>query len=272
MTTTKDYLGKQAGATVLDLYQDCGAVRIRTDPIAKYPAVRLSTDADTGAAAEAVRTTRINEDAQGLHVSVKGGTTGGMVVTGNGVVSSGYGSIVVGGRGIVVQGNSFSAVSTGGGRTIVNGVDITDQVNMHQGGQVLTEIVLCYGSSLVLNGSADIEVEGPVHSVDATIGSGSLHVPGSMDEADIEASSGSVRLGSVRSRMDIRVSSGSVRVKSYEGGSGRVSASSGSFQVACSSASSGKLRASVSSGSGLITGARHLDVKRSVSSGSLRVS
>lgn len=264
--TTQNYLAKQAGATTLDLYQDGGKVRITANPLAKYADVRISTKAEKGPVAHAVEKASITEDAKGLHVSVKGGG-GGVTITGNGVTVTGNGNIVVGGR------NSYSSFSTGGGSVFINGVDVSKLAGQQaDSGEVLTEVVLSYGSSLILNGNADIEVQGPIHALDAVVSSGSLRVPHTMDIADVQVSSGSVRLGTVAQQMDIQVSSGSAEVAAYSGRSGRLSASSGSFHVRCAPGSSGSLKVSVSSGSGHVTGSGHLDVKRSVSSGSLHIS
>jgi hypothetical protein len=221
---TRTYTSTATGPLTLDLRQNSGEIAITVDPVAKHAHVTVSTEATDGEVAKAVQQATFTESGSRLKVNVP--------ITGGG-----------GGNSVVITGNNFSSISTGGGRVIINGVDVT----------------------------AEATINGTLKSLDYTGSSGNLTAQ-SVGDLDLGLSSGRASIRGVTGRLNAVLSSGSLHISAYAGHDAQVVVSSGSAKVNATPKSSGRFSITVSSGSAHVVGASHLDVRKRKSSGSIHVS
>lgn len=251
---TRAFTSTIPGPLTLDLRQNSGEIAITVDRTAKHAHVKVSTKATEGAAAEAVEQAEFTESGSRLkvHVPIKGGRGGGVVITGGS--------------------NSYVSMGSVSGRVIINGVDVTAAVNAGSGGTVRTEVTIPPDCDVLLDSkAADARIDGGVKSLDYTGSSGNLRAE-RVGDLDLGLSSGNANISAVTGRLNAVISSGKLRVGAYAGSDGQVVVSSGSADINATSASSGRFSMAVSSGSAHLTGAGHLDVRKRKSSGSIHVS
>lgn len=241
------------GPAVLKLTQPDGRIVVTISDKITQPTAFVRTKAKTGKAAEAVRNVEYDQIGQVLAIKIPtSGSGGGSLYMSNGSMT------VIGGR--------F------GGQVIINGVDVTSQIQGQQAAnEVETIITLPKGSWVDLDiESAEATVRGEVENLRINGSSGSVSAE-TVGDLMVDMSSGSVRVGKVTTELDASLSSGYLKVSEYSGSRGKVRLSSGSALITASPRSSGPFDIRVSSGSATLWGSGNLNVTKKVSSGSVRL-
>jgi len=264
MATDRSYTAQHTGPIVLDLRQDTGVVVLSVNPTAQHATATITTSADEGVSADSVNDAKITENGGQLNIAVKtpGGSSGSINIVGGDINFSG-------------SNYNFSSVSmSGGGRIIVNGVDVTAAVNA--GAKTITTItttvILPADSEVLLSTkSAEVTVNGELKALDVSNKSGSL-TAGTIGDLDADMTSGSLRVGEITGRLNVNMTSGNLGISAYSGTEARINMTSGNASINATPASRGRFSFGMTSGNGRITGTSHLNVRRNVTSGSLHVS
>ena len=241
------------GPAVLKLSQPDGEVFITVSDKVTQPTAFVRTKAKSGKAYKAVQNVDYDQRGQQLMIRVPKSkeNSGGAVFIG-----SGGGSMVITG-GV-------------GGKVIINGRDVTAELNKDDPG-VQTFITLPKGSWVELDTqSADATVDGFVENLRYHGASGDLRAS-EVQDLTVDATSGDVHVRKVTGTLDAAMTSGSLKLSEYAGSSAKVRLSSGAANISASPKSSGSFDISVTSGSAVVYGARHLNVTQKVSTGFLRV-
>ncbi|MFJ6384677.1 hypothetical protein ACIQI7_32305 [Kitasatospora sp. NPDC092039] len=259
-----------AGPAVLDLTQHTGRITIRVDHAVAQACIAVSTTAETGPVADAVRTTGIEQNGRRITVAVPE-VPGLSLSTGTTVISGGDINIS-GGRisGGLDGFNFFGGVS---GRVVINGVDVTETVD---GGtapaEIETAVTLPPNSWVRLTThSATTRAMGPLECLDYSGTSGNLSADEVGDLA-LTLTSGRATIARVTHRLTATLTSGNLGVHAYDGSDARLTLTSGHAQVAATPTSRGRFSVGLTSGHATLTGTRHLDISRRVTSGYLSVS
>jgi len=256
MATDRSYTAQHTGPIVLDLRQDTGVVVLSVNPTAQHATATITTSADEGVSADSVNDAKITENGGQLNIAVKtpGGSSGSINIVGGDINFSG-------------SNYNFSSVSmSGGGRIIVNGVDVTAAVNA--GAKTITTItttvILPADSEVLLSTkSAEVTVNGELKALD---------VSNTIGDLDADMTSGSLRVGEITGRLNVNMTSGNLGISAYSGTEARINMTSGNASINATPASRGRFSFGMTSGNGRITGTSHLNVRRNVTSGSLHVS
>ncbi|MGW7445006.1 DUF4097 family beta strand repeat-containing protein [Kitasatospora sp. NPDC054795] len=249
-----------AGPAVLDLTQHSGRITVRVDRTATQAGITVSTTAESGPVAEAVRNTGIEQTGQRITVTVP--EVPGMAISGGDINISG-GRFTMGGI------NFVGGVS---GRVVINGVDVTQAVN---GGtppaEIETTIVLPPNSwARLTTHTATTRATGPLESLDYSGTSGILSADEVGDLA-VNLTSGRATVARVTRKLNAVLTSGNFGVHAYDGGDARLTLTSGNAHIAATPVSRGRFSIGLTSGNATLTGTRHLDVSRRVTSGYLSV-
>lgn len=151
------------------------------------------------------------------------------------VISGGnFGSTVIQSGGPIIM---------GGGRVVVNGVDVTDMVNGPDAGPVKLTVRLPAGSSLDVDVRAgSIRCCGPLDSVTAETAAADVEVE-QAGGLDAHSSSGDIRVGRLAGPAQVSASSGDIVIHEAAGAV-TANASSGDITIHCTAAVSVSARTS----------------------------
>ncbi|MFE4356141.1 hypothetical protein [Kitasatospora sp. NPDC056800] len=265
MTTTRTHTAP-AGPAGLDLTQHSGRITIRVDRAATQAGITVSTAAESGPVAEAVRNTGIEQVGQRITVTVPevpglSSSTGGTIISGGDINISG-------GRVGGMDGfNFYGGIS---GRVIINGVDVTQAVNGGTPAEIETTVTLPPTSWVRLTTrTATTQATGPLEALDYS-GSGTLSAD-EVGDLTVDLTSGRATVARVTRKLTAVLTSGHLGVHAYDGDDARLTLTSGHAHIAATPASRGRLSVGLTSGHATLTGTRHLDVSRRVTSGYLSV-
>ncbi|MFD9880566.1 hypothetical protein ACFWZT_03745 [Streptomyces alboflavus] len=259
------------GPIALDLTMHTGTIHLAVDPALKQARVELTTDADAGPSADAVRDADVSLTGQNLTVRVPdtaSGTAGSTTVSFNGSTMT-----FSGGSGVRISGGNVHISGHGGGKVFVNGREVTAD---GPAGHALTPVTLTAylpaGSvALVSTHSAMTVVTGELARLDFDATSASLTAE-RIGDLDATITSGKVLVSDVTGSLAANVTSGYLAVGAYSGHDARLNLTSGQARMAATSKASGRMAVGVTSGQAYITGAAHLNVRRRATSGYVQVS
>ncbi|MFD9861267.1 DUF4097 family beta strand repeat-containing protein [Streptomyces alboflavus] len=259
------------GPIALDLTMHTGTIHLAVDPVLKQARVELTTDADAGPSADAIRDTDVSLAGQNLTVRVSdtaGGAAGSTTVSVNGSTVT-----FSGGRGVRIDGGNIHVSGHGGGKVFINGREVTPD---GPAGPALTPITLtaylpAESVALVSTHSAKTVVTGELARLDFDATSGNLTAE-RIGELDATVTSGKVLVSDVTGSLTANVTSGYFAVGAYSGHDARLTLTSGQARMAATSKASGRMSVGVTSGQAYITGAAHLNVRRRATSGYVQVS
>lgn len=259
------------GPIALDLTMHTGTIHLAVDPALKQARVELTTDAESGPSADAIRNTDVSLTGQNLAVRVPDtadATAGSTTVGVNGSTMT-----FSGGSGVRINGGNVYVSGHGRGKVFVNGREVTAD---GPAGPALTPVTLTAylpaGSvAMVSTHSAMTVVTGELARLEYDATSGNLTAD-RIGDLDATVTSGKVLVSDVTCSLAASVTSGYFSVGAYSGHDARLSLTSGQARMAATSKSSGRMAVGVTSGQAYITGAAHLNVRRRSTSGYVQVS
>jgi DUF4097 and DUF4098 domain-containing protein YvlB len=220
VSTTRTVQAAQAGP--VDLTAELGPIDldVTVDPDVEYGHVTVTTDADTGPAADLVNSAVIEAQGRSLRVGLPrgsgtvnnvihgsvvqvSGVRGGVnIVSGRDVTIGGM-NIQVGNGGVLIDGDGYS-VFQGGGRTTV-------------GPRVSVSAVLPAGSNVrFASASGDLRTSGELGHVNVSTAAGDVWID-PVRTAEVSTAAGDVRIGHVAGSARIRTATGDVEVFGADG-------------------------------------------------------
>lgn len=259
------------GPIALDLMMHNGTIHLAVDPTLKQARVELTTDAESGPSADAIRDTDVSLTGQNLTVRVPdtvGGMAGSTTVSVNGNTMT-----FSGGNGVQINGGNIHVSGHGRGKVFINGRQVTAD---GPAGPTLTPITLtaylpARSVALISTHTAMTVVTGELARLDFDATSASLTAE-RIGELDATITSGKVLVSDVTGSLTANVTSGYFGVGAYSGHDARLNLTSGQARMAATSKASGRLSVGITSGQAYITGAAHLNVRRRATSGYVQVS
>ncbi|WP_433894831.1 DUF4097 family beta strand repeat-containing protein [Streptomyces sp. CA-111067] len=252
--TTKTYTATHSSSRWADITSPAGTVNVTVDPALQYAQITISTSAESGPYADAVRDTTIREtpgrqqDVIAVEVPEVPGQTmrmGGAVFTGAnfGVVNTGTingtvisnGDLYMGGHRIVSNGRVVAQAGT-----VVSGPAADNHITV--------DVRLPRDSSLRLTTtSADLAVNGALTVLTAESVSGDINAR-AVHTLDVQTTSGDVTVDWVQARLDARSVSGDVLIGAYSGSDFRANSTSGDITVSATPDAVDRLEATTVSG------------------------
>ncbi|MFI9588270.1 hypothetical protein ACIHCQ_42295 [Streptomyces sp. NPDC052236] len=212
-----------------------GIVRVTVDQAAAVATAVVRTDDATGAAADAVRDSRISRDGNRLTVvvpDVQGAGGGGFTQT---VTRSG-------GR-ITVSQNFGTVTGSVTGVTIVNGRVITGGGNTAVSSGIEVLITLPAGSGVQMTSyNADLEITGLLAALDLDTHNGNVRA-GILGRVKVRGHNGDNDIAAVQEWADIETHNGNTYVRSYGGGAARLITHNGNVELSAARSASGRIEA-----------------------------
>ncbi|MET8704315.1 DUF4097 family beta strand repeat-containing protein [Kitasatospora sp. NPDC004723] len=243
----------------LDLDLPTGLARVTVDPAATVATVTISTADDEGPAADAVRATRHQENADQLTVTVPAVQGGDVMITGENIVIQHIGRVVAGTTitGMVVKGN---------GNVVIGGSVRTGRSTS----PVVADIVLPPNGALRFRTLiADLTAKGALLGLTVDSKAGDIRVE-SVEILAVETRAGDIRADRVGDSVQVTTSTGDVDIRAYEGGLGQITSRTGDVTVRAMPRSSGLLDISTVTGDIEVGGARHLQLRTRTRIGDVR--
>lgn len=248
--------GGYTGPILADIVCPDGTVYATVDPAVSVAQVRVLTEDGPGSpAAEAARNTRIDQSAERLVISVP-----------------------------EIPGGGGSVMSSGGGRTIINGVHFTGNVSVVNG-QVMggsagaftrgieVHVTLPPGSAIKYNGkNGSLHAYGTIAAIKGEASNGSIHAQ-TVGRIEAEAGNGSIKVDTILEWIDAEASNGSVKISDYRGRTAKVRAGNGSVNFTVAPSASGRIDIKASNGSVKVFGVRNrsdLDVRATAGNGTVK--
>ncbi|MFG3532768.1 DUF4097 family beta strand repeat-containing protein [Streptomyces sp. NPDC047917] len=261
MTTSQTFTATAAGAVWTDVISHVGTVNVTIDPALKHAVVTVSTGADDGPLADAVRgATKQESTHQSLTCltvrvpKVRGNT----MTMGNSTFSFNGGNMVVGQNFGVVTGSvtgmtiSHGDVIIGGRKVVSNGRVVAEQGTVVSGGgmgTITVDVQLPSDQSSVRleTTSADITVHGDLQVLDVRSVSGDIQARG-VHTLRGNTTSGDFEVDRVDARVDVNSVSGDIEIGAYNGTEFRANTVSGDVHVSATPAATGVIDANTVSG------------------------
>lgn len=255
--TERTFTPSNSGPIVLGLDLPFGYVHVQVLDSVTTANVTLSTEDETGPAADAVARARSRQDGQTLAVEVP-------EISADVVTQTMHGGRVV--QNMSVVSGSVTGVTMVGGRIITgNTATMAPTVS-----PIVATVYLPAGSSLaVVTNSADAETFGYLDRVEFRSVSGNCRLDG-VRELTAQTTSGDVTFGDVTERVTARSVSGDITASLYSGHAADLTTTSGDVHVSATGSSSGPLRAHSVSGDIHVHGGRHLNLSTRSVSGDVR--
>lgn len=263
---TEKYYGHENGHTgpgpvLADVTCPDGLVTVTVDPAATVARVRVLTkDGSDSPAADAVRNTRIRQDAERLVVTVPKVEGVGGQLFGGSTMHFGNGATYING---VRYNRNVSVVN---GQVIGGGVqNITQGIEVH--------VTLPPGSAIQYSGeNGSLLSYGVVAAIRGEASNGSITAE-VVGRIEAEASSGSIKAGVVTEWINADASKGSVKVEDYRGSAAKIRAGNGSVKFTVAPSASGCIDVKANNGSVELFGVQNrsdLDIRATAGNGTVK--